>query len=150
MVSMEIAYGWGWHHDVWALVWNLYKRQKQPITDYLQGDRFPGTSSREDTNTGIMSNGPFTLKSRHTWRNVYLCVNFIMSNFNIASMVTQTQTHRMGLNKFSASMLIWRWCSRKRKRKCQVWAKHDVCVCILCQNLSGLCGNKGWCYSNLI
>ena len=28
------------------------------------------------------------------------------SKFNIASMVTQTQTHRMGLNPFSASMLI--------------------------------------------
>ena len=46
------------------------------------------------------------------------------SPFNIASMVTQTQTHIVGLNPFSASVLIWRGRWRKRKSRRQVWTKH--------------------------
>ena len=45
-----------------------------------------------------------------------------LSKFNISSMVMQKQMHRMGLNPFSASMLIWQWHWRKRRR--QVWTKH--------------------------
>ena len=58
----------------------------------------------------------------NTCMSVFAFASTSPSKFNVASMVTQTQTHRMDLNPFSALMLIWRWLWRKRKR--QVWTKH--------------------------
>ena len=55
--------------------------------------------------------------------SICVCIN-VTVKFNIVSMETQTQMHRMGLNPFSASMLTWRWRWCKRKR--QVWTKHKV------------------------